>query len=124
MRLRQYTLIALPLFFLHILEEHYFNFIQTDASIGWLSDLFNISRSNAYWTVQVLLAVFLLLLILARPMRKIWYVVLGIIFIVELSHMWKALVSRSYDPGFWTAIPLVILGALFWRELLRDKIHE
>ena len=121
MKLRNYTLVALPLFILHTLEEYYFNFINTDKSIGWLADILNISRAGAYWTVQILLFAFLLWLLFHRPANKFWSIVLGIIFAVELSHLWKALVSGSYAPGFWTAIPLVVLGVLFWKELLMKK---
>lgn len=121
MSLRNYTIIALPLFILHVLEEYLFNFINTDASIGWLSDLFDISRSNAYWTVQIIAGVFLVWLIFARPVSKIWYVVLDVFFIVEISHIWETIARGTYSPGFWTAIPLVVLGVLFWRELLTKK---
>ncbi|OGD69916.1 hypothetical protein A3D09_03410 [Candidatus Collierbacteria bacterium RIFCSPHIGHO2_02_FULL_49_10] len=121
MQLRQYTLIALPFFVLHMLEEYLFDFIETDASIGWLANMFDVSRTSAYWSVQILLYAFLLWMIFARPVSKAWYVILGIIFAVELTHLWEALVGGAYVPGFWTAIPLVVLGVLFWKELFRRE---
>lgn len=123
MKLQRYTIIALPLFFLHTLEEYYFGFIETDISIRWLSSIFDVSRASAHWTVQVLVAMYLLSLVFFRPARKVWYFILGIIFVVEIHHLWETLTS-GYAPGFWTAIPLVMLGVLFWRELLITKTHE
>lgn len=123
MKFQNYTITALPLFFLHTLEEYYFNFINTDALIGWLANMFDVSRTSTYWTVQILLYAFLLWLLLSRPASKAWYVILGIILAVELGHLWEALIGGSYVPGFVTAVPLVVLGVIFWKELLKKRIE-
>ena len=86
----------------------------------WLANIFNVSQTSAYWTLQMLLFAFLLWLLFYQPTNKFWSVVLGIIFAVELTHLWEALASGSYAPGFWTAIPLVILGVLFWKVLIKN----
>lgn len=112
--------ISVFVFLLHTLEEYFFGFIETDASIKMLSNIFDVSRASAYWIVQVLMAIYLLLLVFYRPAKKMWYLLLGIIFIVEVSHFWETL-TGGYAPGFWTAIPLVILGMFFWREFLLKK---
>lgn len=121
-RIQKITLISVFFFLLHTLEEYYFNFIETDASIGWLANVFDVSRLSAYWTVQILLYAFLLWLLLARPVNKVWYVILGIVFVVEVHHLWETL-TGGYAPGFWTAIPLVVFGVIYWRELLRKRIN-
>ena len=122
-KMNSLVLVALPLFFLHTLEEYFFNFIETDASIGWLANMFDVSRTNAYWTVQVLVYVYLLLLIY-NPARKIMYVPLGVIFVVEIHHIWETVTQWNYASGFWTSIPLVILGAVFWKALLAKHAKQ
>jgi small-conductance mechanosensitive channel len=42
------------------------------------------------------------------------------VYISELHHIWKAVVSWSYYPGLITALAFPVIGFFFWRELIKS----
>ncbi len=56
-------------------------------------------------------------LVLSEQWRLRMMAVLGVVYIVELHHVAQAVIEWSYYPGLITAIPPVIIGFFFWREL-------
>ena len=58
-------------------------------------------------------------LFLASTKWSLWLAIfLGLIFIYELHHLYKALSIGAYYPGILTAIFLYVLGFFYWKELV------
>ena len=45
----------------------------------------------------------------------------GIIFIYELHHLYKAVLTGGYYPGLITALLFPVIGYFYWRELLKAR---
>ena len=76
-----------------------------------------------FWVFQIMLWLALIVfafLISSEKWRLRLMFLPGIIFIVELHHPWSAITSWDYYPGLITSIPVLIVGFLFWKELLNN----
>ena len=114
-KLKTILLISIPLFGLHALEEYIFKFYLLDPSFAWVGNIFNYTPATVFLVEQVL-GLFLILLTIYKP-RKILLVIIGLIFIVEISHPIIAIFSHLY-AGLLTSIPLIVVGILYWKNLL------
>ena len=127
-RLKNIFAISIPVFMAHGLEEYFTGFFDID----------NISRFvfSPLETMPVLQATFLLLQIMIWLLLIVslllitnvkWQlrlmIIPGLIYIFELHHLWKAVMSWGYYPGSVTAIAFPIIGFLFWKELLKHYKH-
>lgn len=119
-------LISLPIFILHGLEEYFTDFFVTDSS--WLlvyRPFQGIFQSGAVF-IGFQLIVWLLLFISYRLVRKgklVSLLVIGwsIIFVLELQHLIMSVLNQSYYPGTITAVALVVIGGLFWKNLYQTR---
>ena len=124
-KLRTIFIISIPFFIAHGLEELFNSFYNIDWSVkvifGFLNEM-PVPQAT-FWVFQIMMWLALIViafLISGEKWRLRIMFIPGIIFIVELHHIWKALETWNYYPGVITAIPLTILGFFFWRELLKN----
>jgi hypothetical protein len=115
LKLKTILLISIPLFALHGLEEYFFKFYLLDPSFAWVGNIFNYTPATIFLAEQVL-GLFLLLLTIYKP-HKVLLVIVGLIFIIEVSHPMIAIFSHLY-AGLFTSIPLIFLGILYWKNFL------
>ena len=124
-KLKTVFYISIPVFIAHGLEEFFNNFYSivwsTKLVFGFLNEM---SVPQATFLVfQIMLWLTLIIfafLITSEKWRLRLMFLPGMIFIVELHHPWSVITSWGYYPGAITAIPLLILGFLFWKELLSN----
>lgn len=124
-KLKNLFYISIPLFVIHGLEELFNNFYNIDWSVKIMFGFFNgmpVPQAT-FWVFQIMIWLALIVfafLITSEKWRLRLMLIPGIIFIVELHHIWKALESWNYYPGVITAVPITIIGFLFWKELLKN----
>ena len=124
-KLKTIFAISIPFFIAHGLEEYFTGFYNMD----------NISKFvfRPFETMTIMQATFLLfqimfwllliiyfLLITNEKWRLRLMIIPGLIYILELNHLWEALSLGGYYPGAITSIPLIILGFIFWKEFIRN----
>ena len=118
--------ISTLLFIAHGLEEIVFGFATNDSHVAFMfGKLATLPTMQALFiifqiTLWFLLIVSYLLLLGPKWQLRLLYV-LGLVFIYELHHLYKAIDIGSYYPGLVTAMPLYIIGFFFWKELLKNN---
>ena len=118
--------LSIPLFILHGIEEYRTGFYSNNEMYQFVFRPFLEMNWHQvmFATFQVmfwLLLVVSFLLVASEQWRFRMMMVWGAVYILELHHIWKAVVSWSYYPGLITAIPLVIVGFFFWQELFKGR---
>lgn len=121
-RFKPLFLISIPLFVLHGLEEILSGFYNIDSHVrfvfGWLEPAISLQVSFialqlVFWAVLILAYLFL-----TRTRWSSWLAIfLGLLFVYELHHAYKALVTGAYYPGLLTAFLLYVLSFFYWKEL-------
>ena len=118
-KIQKIVLSTMLVLFLHAIEEYFTNFYNLDFSTIEASKLLHISPA-AFWLIgQGIVLTFLIFSIVVILPRRIpiWFaVIMGVAFIIELSHPYSAIVSRAYFPGLITSLVFPILGYYFFRE--------
>ena len=117
--------LSIPLFIVHGIEEYRTGFYSNDGLYQFVFRPFlEMSLHQVMFaTFQVM---FWLLLIVAFAMvvserwRLRMMVVLGLVYILELHSIWKAVISWSYYPGLITALAFPVIGYFFWDELIKS----
>mgnify|MGYP001597440980 CR=1 FL=1 len=112
---------SLFVIYLHGVEEVIGGFQHVDSFMAFGASLLNTSVEIFYWTSHIVwwLAVPLLYFIFRNSAYLFLLLSLyGLVFVVELHHVAKAMQIGSYYPGAITAIFYPIIGFFFWRELL------
>lgn len=124
-KLKIIFLISIPLFVVHGVEEYFTGFYNVDA---WDQSIFqpfmSLSVHQAMFaTFQImfwlLLAVSFLLVVGGRWQFRL-LAVLGIIYVFELHHVFKALLVGGYYPGLITALAFPFIAFFFWKEYLKN----
>lgn len=120
--------ISIPIFIAHGLEEFFNNFYNIDWStklvFGFLNQMSVPQATFLVFQIMLWLALIVFAFLIASEKWRLRLMFIpAIIFVVELHHPWSVIQSWSYYPGAITAIPLIILGFLFWKELLRNYKH-
>jgi len=129
-KLKNIFYISVPVFIAHGLEEILNGFYNVDWStkivFGFLDGMSLPQATFVVFQIMLWLALIIFAFLITSEKWRLRLMFLpGIIFIVELHHPWSAITSLGYYPGVITSIPLVIIGFLFWKELLSNfKNHE
>ncbi len=119
--------LSIPLFIAHGIEEFITHFYETDA---WDQAIFgslfgNLSTHGAtFITFQVMLWLLLIISFLLLMGQKWQFNVLaiaGLVYIYELHHIYKAIVTGGYYPGLYTALLFPVAAVFFWKEWLRIR---
>ncbi|HEY4526823.1 MAG TPA: HXXEE domain-containing protein [Candidatus Paceibacterota bacterium] len=120
-RLKTIFLISLLIIYIHGFEEIIGGFQHVDTFMMFGANLFSISTEIFYWSSHLIwwLAIPLLYLIFKnKPKILLLLGLYGLVFVVELHHVVKAVQLGSYYPGAITALFYPIIGFFFWREWL------
>lgn len=117
--------LAIPLFIAHGLEEIFNDFYNIDSQVEfWLGNLNSLPTAQAtFILLQIMLWLMLIigyLLILGPKWQLRLMFIPGVAFLYEFHHLYKVFEVGGYYPGIVTAIPLYIIGFLFWRELIKN----
>ena len=125
LKLKNIFVLSIPVFIAHGLEEIFNDFYNIDWStklvFGFLSEMSVPQATFIVFQVMIWLAFIIFAFLIASEKWRLRLMFLpGIIFIVELHHPWSVITSLGYYPGAITSIPLIILGFLFWKELLNN----
>ncbi|MEI8229929.1 MAG: HXXEE domain-containing protein [Candidatus Peregrinibacteria bacterium] len=124
-RLRLLFLVAAFLFVLHGVEECLTDFTHVDSvfRLVFVPLLSGDPSRTFFVTFQVMTGILLLISFLLLQGRK-WMLRLlcipGIVMVLELRHLFEALMIHSYYPGSLTALFFPIVAFLYWKELLRE----
>lgn len=124
-KLKTIFIISIPFFIAHGLEEIFNNFYNIDWSVkiifGFLNEMSVPQATFIVFQIMIWLAFMVFAFLIASEKWRLRLMFLpGIIFIIELHHIWKALEAWNYYPGVITAISLTIIGFFFWRELIKQ----
>ncbi len=118
----QSTFLALAsLFVIHGLEEYFTEFYKIDWSYRLIFDsLSDIPEVFLAYQASLWLLLLLTYVLLKKGKRISWLlIVLGVLSILELQHVYAAIVSQTYYPGLITSLLFPIVGFYFWKELLK-----
>ena len=123
-RLKNIFALSIPLFIAHGMEEILTGFYNIDSQAEfWFGNLNFLPVAQATFIlfqimIWLLLIVGYLLLLGPKWQLRLMFIP-GIVLIYELHHLYKAFEVGGYYPGLITAVPLYIIGFLFWKELLK-----
>lgn len=124
-RLKNIFTLSIVLFLAHGIEEYLTGFYNLDQWDEWIFGLlpFTTTHEAMFATFQVM---FWLLLIVSAVLlaNEKWRLralgLVGIIYILELHHIVKALLAGGYYPGLITSLLFPVVGILFWREWIKN----
>jgi|SRR3989344_7663765 len=119
--------LAVPIFFIHFLEELYFSFYKLDTFILFLAKYVGLDVYILYILIQLILFLFLAIILILIIMHKnIEYgsFIIGILLVFEASHIIPAIISKSYYPGLFSGCLLFILGIWYWYKFIKIKMVE
>lgn len=122
-RLKKLFIISLLLIYAHGIEEVITGFQYNDSFMIFFADYFNTTPELFYWISHLIWWISLpLLFILFKPHRLglPLMILFSIVFVVEIHHVIKGLVSGSYYPGMVTALVYPVMGFFFWKQLIQD----
>ena len=125
-KLKNIFALSIPLFIAHGIEEFLTHFYDIDAHdqaiFGLLSSLSNHGATFVVFQIMFwLILIVSYLLISSEQWRFRLMFVPGIIFIYELHHLYKAVLTGGYYPGLITALLFPVIGYFYWRELLKAR---
>jgi hypothetical protein len=116
--------ISVPLLIIHSLEEFYFSLTSVDPFTSFVSKYFGLTNDVTYFLGQLVLFIFLaVLLVLILLHKNINYggFIIGVILIFEFTHVYPAIISGSYYPGFASGFILFVIGVGYWYKLMKIK---
>ena len=124
-KLSNFVLISIPFLAIHGLEEYIGKFYNTDPYFRFVASFIPLSNEMTFIISEVLL--FLILIEMYRWLRlkkhtKAISILIGIIFVLEVSHILDYISMGVYVPGLITSFPLLILGVLYWKKLLFKEV--
>lgn len=122
-RLKLIILLSLGLIYVHGLEEIITGFYLEDTTMKFFGRLFNLNGQDFYWISHMIwwAALPVLVYIVIRKRKMLWMLYpYGAVFFVELHHISKALLTKSYYPGMITAFFYPLMGIIYWKELLKN----
>jgi len=122
-KLKRIIVLSIALFYLHGLEEILTGFHIQDPFIEFFSSLFMNVPEAVYYVSHVLWWIFvpvLLLLLLGGKWVYRVLAVFGIVYVLELHHVLKALLASQYYSGMITAFFYPVFGYFYWRTLIHD----
>lgn len=120
-RLKTIFAISIPLFIIHGIEEFVTHFYDIDAHdqavFGILSGLSNHGATFVVFQVMLWLLLTISLLLLLGPKWQFNVLALvGLIYLYELHHIYKAIMIGGYYPGLITSLAFPFFIFFFWKE--------
>lgn len=120
-KLRRIFGLSIPVFVIHGLEEYFHEFYNIDSHVEFVLMGFG-SYQIAFLIFQL---VFWLSLVLAsiffQRLPRAVIVLIGLVYIYELSHLIKAIEVGGYYPGLISASVLYIAAFFYLKELAKNR---
>ncbi len=113
--------ISIPVFALHGMEEFATHFYDVDAQSQAIFGIFNsMSNHGATFLVFQLMLWLLLtvsfLLLLGKSVQFYLLGIVGLVYLYEMHHVYKAVTLASYYPGLITSLAFPVIAYFFWKE--------
>lgn len=124
-KLKTIFAISIPVFIAHGMEEYFTGLYQVDSHVSFVFGYFyTLPAPQAMFLLfQISFWVVLLISFLLIADKK-WHLplatVLGLIYVYELHHLYKAVVVGGYYPGLVTGLAFPVIGFFFWKELFKE----
>ncbi len=127
-RLKILFLISIPVFFAHSIEEYYNNMYNVDSTFRYVYSVFQSMSIYQTSFIQLSVMIWLILiisflLIYSNKWHLRFMLLLGIIYVLELHHIVKAIVILDYYPGVVTSSMFLIIGIYYWKEIISIYRH-
>lgn len=124
-KLQHIFLLSIPVFIAHGIEEYITGFYDID---NFSRFVFSYSETMSplqasFLTFQIMVWFLLILgaISIARQKWQLYIMVIpGLVYIFELHHLLKALISLSYYPGVITGALFPFIGFFYWKQLVKD----
>lgn len=118
-KLKNLSLLCIPIFIVHSLEEYFVGFYNINSFYR------SFSNPQMAFLIIVVISFNLLMIISYILIQKnigglILPTLVGLVLIYELIHIYEAIKVGGYYPGLYTGIIFPFLGYLYWRELIRN----
>jgi len=118
--------LSIPLFILHGIEEfmtHLYDIDTHDQAVfGLLSSLSNHGATFVVFQIMFWLLLVVSFLFLCGEKWQFYVLgIVGVVYVYEFHHIYKAISIGAYYPGLYTALAFPVMAVLFWREWLRIK---
>ena len=126
-KLKKITFLSLLLIYAHGLEEIIMGFWKFDSVLMTFNNNLQTIPQAVYYASHIpwwLVLIPMFLLILGGKWTLRVMILFGIVFIIELHHLFGALISQTYYPGMITAFFYPIVGFFYWKELIRNLKHS
>ncbi len=125
-RLRIIFALSVPVFIMHGVEEFMTHFYDIDAHdqaiFGLLSSLSMHGATFVVFQIMFwLLLIVSLLLLIGNKWQFYTLTLIGVIYVYELHHIYKAISVGGYYPGLYTSLAFPVIAVLFWKEWLQAK---
>ena len=123
-RIHNLFLISVVIFIAHGLEEYFTGFYDVDNIFKFVFQVFEIMSvpQATFLSFQIMLWILLIISYLLI-FKKDWILVLltipAVVFIFEIHHLVKSVISWEYYPGSIMAIFFPIIGFFYWKELIK-----
>ena len=124
-KLKNLFLLSIPLFIVHGIEEYLTKFYDVYPLLNfkWTENMFYSIPQATFLTVQIMWWLLLLIayVLLRRDKGTLYLMILvGLIYIYELTHILSAIIIQGYTPGFITAILFPFITFFYWKELIKN----
>ncbi len=123
-KLQNLFLISIPIFIAHGLEEYFTGFYNVDPIFYFVFQSFESMGvfQATFLLFQIMIWILLIVsyFILSRKFLLKLLAFIGFIFVFELHHLIKTLISWHYYPGMITAILFPVVGFFYWKELIKN----
>jgi hypothetical protein len=119
-RIERLFLLSPPLFVVHAVEEYLTKSYEIDPSFGMVGQFIGLSSLTVFLVEQVLLFIFLFIvaaMVYRGAVPKVMAIILGLIFLVELSHPLLSIYKGNYSPGLVSGMLLLVLAFFYWQQL-------
>jgi len=126
--LKNLFLVLVVLFILHGVEEYLTGFYKVDLFFMQFFSFFEVMPwpQAAFLLFQALWWLILVIVSLFVFVEKWSYyaiAIIGLIALVEIHHVYKALAHMTYYPGLFTSLLIVVVGIFFLKELFTYKVR-
>lgn len=124
-KLQTLFLISIPVFIAHGLEEYFTGLYNVDATFyfmfQYLQNMSILQAAFILFQIMIWLILIISYLILIQGKSLLCLMTfLGFVFIFELQHVVKTVLTLAYYPGTITSLLFPVIGFYFWKELIRS----
>jgi hypothetical protein len=116
---------SVPIFIIHGLEEYFTGLYKVDTHSIFMFHFFEKMSSHqaSFLLFQIMLWLLLIIcyLLLSQKFIKGLLILLGLLYIYELSHIVGAVKVRGYYPGLISGLVIISIGVWYWKVILSKE---